>query len=87
MPNLQPYHIGMFYDNNPTVTWENRLTSKRPISAGRLLRALELRQRWSNVSPLLKLSIEVEKNDMSDVASQDFQYDKHNTLTTTHPHP
>ena len=85
MPNLKHCHIRMFCDNIPTFAWANILTSKHSISEGRLLRTLALRQRWAQVSPLLTLSISGEKNDTEDLLSQAFQYDKHNTLTATHP--
>ena len=65
------------------MAWANRLASKICMTAGRLLRALALRQRQAKVSPLITLCI-VGKNDMTDVASRSFWYDKYKTITSNH---
>ena len=75
-PDPNHCHIGMFCDNNTTVVWENRLSSKCSMEAGRLLRMLSLQKRRAQVSPLLTLSIAGDKNDMADVVLRAFWCDK-----------
>ena len=85
MPTIKHCHIGMLCDKSPTVAWANRLTLKRYIRAGRILRALSLQQRRAQVSPLLTMSISGEKNEMTDVTSQSLRYNDYKNLTSTHP--
>ena len=85
MKKVQHCHLRIFCDNTPTTAWMNRLISKRSIIAGRILHAIELWQWRSQVSPLLTFSIAGEKNDISEVMLQDFQYEEHKTLTDNQP--
>ena len=71
--DLRHKHVAMYCDNTPTVAWANRLASKNSKIAGRLLRALALRQRTRRASPLLSISIAGEDNVMADVASRSFR--------------
>ena len=66
---LRHQHIGAFCDNTPTVSWEAKLASKHSQIAGRLLRALALRQRVQRSSPLVTVSIAGKENDMADASS------------------
>ena len=65
-------HVGAFCDNTPTVSWAAKLASKRSRIAGRLLRALALRQRVQRSSPLITVSIAGVDNDMADASSRSF---------------
>jgi hypothetical protein len=71
--NLQPGdHIALFSDNSPTVSWVRRMASKGSLVSDQLLRALALRMKLRQVSPLTPLHIEGKKNAMTDIPSRSF---------------
>jgi hypothetical protein len=64
-------HALTFCDNTPAVSWATRMASKSqsPI-AGRLIRALALRQRTVQSAPLQVLHVPGEQNILADTASR-----------------
>ena len=68
------YHrsIGIFSDNTPTVAWANKLSAKKSRLAGRLLRALALRQQATKSAPAVTASIAGIANIEADNASRWF---------------
>ena len=66
-------HIGMFSDNSPTVSWATKMAShaSTPV-AGRLIRALAMRQRTTQSAPAKVEHISGVENVSADVASQSF---------------
>jgi hypothetical protein len=69
-------HIALFSDNSPTVSWVRRLAAKGSLVAGELLRALALRMKQRQVSPLTTLHIAGQKNAMTDIPSRSFGSEK-----------
>ena len=65
-------HIALFSDNQPTVSWVERLAAKSSAVAGQLVRALALRLKKKGVSPLTMLHIAGEENAMTDIPSRSF---------------
>ena len=65
-------HCAVFSDNSPTVSWTQRLAAKSSLVAGQLLRALALRLKTSNVSPLTPLHIPGPENSITDIPSRSF---------------
>jgi hypothetical protein len=65
-------HFALFSDNSPTVSWVNRLAAKGSLVAGELLRALALRMKAKQVSPLTTLHIAGQDNAMTDIPSRSF---------------
>jgi hypothetical protein len=65
-------HIALFSDNSPTVHWVRRMAAKGSLVADQLLRALSLRMKLRQVSPLTTLHIEGKKNAMTDIPSRSF---------------
>jgi hypothetical protein len=63
-------HVALFSDNSPTVSWVKRLASKRSTVAAQLLRALALRLKATQVSPLTPLHIAGCQNSMTDIPSR-----------------
>jgi hypothetical protein len=47
----------LFSDNQPTVSWVDRLASKNPVLTGQLVRALTLRMKKARVSRMIPLRI------------------------------
>jgi hypothetical protein len=75
--DLQPGdHIALFSDNSPTVSWVRRMASRGSLVADQLLRALTLRMKLRQVSPLTTLHIEGKKNAMTDIPSRSFGSEK-----------
>jgi hypothetical protein len=73
-------HIALFSsDNSPTVSWVRRLAAKGSLVAGELLRALALRMKQKQVSPLTTLHIAGQKNAMTDIPSRSFGSEKSGT--------
>ena len=60
-------HAALFSDNQPTVSWVDRLVSKGSKVAGQLIRALALRLSMSGVSPITTLHIRGIENAMTDI--------------------
>jgi hypothetical protein len=64
-------HVALFNDNSPTVHWAERLTAKSG-PAGFIMRALALRLKAREVSPLTPLHIAGDENSISDIPSRSF---------------
>jgi len=65
-------HAALFSDNQPTVSWVQRMASKSDGVAGELVRALALRMQASGVSPLTTLHVPGKENAMTDIPSRSF---------------
>ena len=65
-------HVALFSDNQPTVSWVQRLASKSSVVAGQLVRALALRLKMTGASPLTPLHIAGVQNAMTDIPSRSF---------------
>ena len=74
VPSLRHEHVALLSDNSPTVSWVQRMASKRSQVAGNLLRALSLRMRVRRASPLTALHIPGIHNRIADVPSRSFGY-------------
>ena len=64
--------VGIFSDNTPTVSWATKLCAKNSMLAGRLLRALALRNNITKASPVVTASIPGKNNIRADNASRWF---------------
>ena len=49
--------VGIFSDNTPTVSWATKLCAKNSMLAGRLSRALALRNNMTKAAPVVTASI------------------------------
>jgi hypothetical protein len=75
--DMQPgCHIALFSDNLPTVSWIQKMAAKGSKVADQLLRALCLRMKQRNISPLTSLHISGKKNAMTDIPSRSFGSEK-----------
>ena len=66
------YHVSVFSDNQPTVSWVDQLASKSSVFTGQLLRKLALRSKMKIASPLTPLHIPGNQNAMTDIPSRSF---------------
>ena len=64
--------IRFFLDHTPTVVWANKLSVKHSGFAGRLLRALAIRQQATKSDPAVTVSIAGKTNTEVDNASRSF---------------
>ena len=71
--DLTAAHVGIYSDNTPTVAWATRLAASNSQIATFLLRALALRLRKRQASPLLCASIPGKDNTMADTSSRAFR--------------
>ena len=71
-PSLNGAHVALFSDNSPTVHWVERLASRHSDVAMQLIRALALRLKTQNASPLTPLHIAGVQNAMTDIPSRSF---------------
>ena len=71
-PDLDGCHVALYSDNTPTVSWVDRMASKKSAIAMQLLRALALRLQFTRASPLTPLHIPGVQNAMSDIPSRSF---------------
>jgi len=62
--------VAVFSDNQPTVSWVDRLASKSSEVAGQLLRAMALRMKMRGAAPLTALHIPGKQNAMTDIPSR-----------------
>jgi hypothetical protein len=76
VPSLRDKHIGIYSENTPSFAWTTKMASKRSKVAGKLIRALTLRQLDCMASPLVTLHIAGIINDMADIPSRSFGYKK-----------
>ena len=70
--DLTDAHVALFSDNSPTVSWVDRLASRKSKVATQLLRALALRLQITRSSPLTSLHIPGEQNAITDIPSRSF---------------
>jgi hypothetical protein len=71
---LRRTHIAIRSDNTPTVAWVASMSSKSKFpTAGRLIRALAMRQRVSQSAPAQVGYIPGPENTLADLASRSFQ--------------
>lgn len=70
--DLRHQHVAVFCGNQPTVPLVKCMASKHSRIAGRLLRALALRQMISEASPLVAVSIAGAESKTADVSSRSF---------------
>ena len=64
--------VALFSDNSPTVSWVQKLASKRSVVAAQLVRALALRVKKQGAAPLTALHISGVENAITDVPSRSF---------------
>ena len=64
--------MGLFSDNQPTVSWVRRMASNSSFVAGQLVRALALRLKNYQALPLTPMHIAVVENAMPDIPSRSF---------------
>jgi len=74
--NLKHEHVCLLSDNDPSVNWLERMSSKKSIVAGRILRILSIRMRHCRASPLTPLHIPGVHNRIADIPSRSFGYKK-----------
>ena len=65
-------HAALFSNNQPTVSWVDRLASKSSVVASQLVRALALCMKKVRVSPITPLHIRGAENPLADVPSRSF---------------
>ena len=70
--NLSHKHVALFSDNSPTVSWVDRMASRKSRVAARLVRALALRLNLSRVCPLTPVHIPGVENALADIPSRSF---------------
>ena len=61
------YHVSVFSNNQPPVSWVNQFASKRSLVAGQLLRAMALGFKMKGASPLTSFHIVEKQNAMMDI--------------------
>ncbi len=70
--NITNINAALFSDNSPTVSWIDRLASRRSLTGAHLIRALALRLKVKQCCPLTPLHVAGTKNSMADMASRSF---------------
>jgi hypothetical protein len=65
-------HAAVFSDNDPTVSWVDRLACRGSKVADQLIRALALRLKVKQVSPLTPQHIKGKQNSMTDIPSRSY---------------
>lgn len=74
--NLKHEHVCLLSDNDPSVHWLERMSSKKSLVASRLLRILAIRMRYCRASPLTPLHIPGIHNRIADIPSRSYGYKK-----------
>ena len=74
--DLKHKHILLLSDNSPSVSWVDRMASKRSLPAGELLRILAFRINANKACPITPLHIPGVHNRISDIPSRSFGYKK-----------
>ena len=69
---LKNKHLALLSDNDPTVTWTKKLTSRNSKTAAALLRILATRMKLAKVSPLIPMHIPGPENGITDIPSRSF---------------
>jgi hypothetical protein len=72
VPDLTHKCISLYSNNSPSVSWLQRLVSRRSTIAMQLIRALALRLQLRKVSPLTTLHIAGHNNQMTVIPSRYF---------------
>jgi hypothetical protein len=70
--DLSAARIALYSDNSPSVSWIQRLASRRSPVAMQLIRALALRLQFRKASPLTTLHIAGIRNQLTDIPSRSF---------------
>lgn len=70
--DLGERQVAVFSDNDPTVSWVKRLSSKHSIIAAQLVRALALRIKLKRACPITPCHIPGVENSMTDIPSLSF---------------
>lgn len=70
--DMRQTNIALFSDNSPSVSWVERMASKRSVVGSRLIRALALRMKMCAACPLTPLHVAGKRNSMADMASRSF---------------
>jgi hypothetical protein len=70
--NLSHKHLALFSNNLPTVSWVDRMASRKFCVAARLVRALALRLNLHRVCPLTPVHIPGVENALADIPSRSF---------------
>ena len=65
-------HVGLFSDNKGAASWVCRFAAKSLFIADQLLRALALRQKKRQTSPLTPMHVAGKKNAITDIPSRSF---------------
>ena len=71
-PKLWSSHVALFSDNSPTIGWVKRLAARGSLVAMQLVRALTLRLKKYEASPLTPLHISGEETFMTDITPRLF---------------
>jgi hypothetical protein len=74
--NLKHEHVCLLSDNDPSVHWLEKMSSKKSLVASRLLRILAIRMRYCRASPLTPLHIPGIHNRIADIPSRSYGYKK-----------
>jgi hypothetical protein len=71
-PKMTNLHIALFSDNIPTVSWVDKLASKRSAVGAHLVRALAFRLKVKQCCPITPMHVAGRQNSMADMASRSF---------------
>jgi hypothetical protein len=71
-PTMAEKNFAMFSDNSPSVSWIDRMASKKSAIGAHLLRALTLRLKMKHCCPITPLHVAGKHNMMADCASRSF---------------
>jgi hypothetical protein len=72
-PDLEHKHIALFSDNLPTVSWVEKMASRKSRIAAQLIRALALRLNIKQTCPLTPVHIPSVENALTDITSRLFR--------------
>ena len=72
VPCLKNKHIALLSDNDPTVNWTKKLTSRNSKTAAALLRIMATRLKAAGASPGIPTHIAGEENAITDIPSRSF---------------
>jgi hypothetical protein len=71
-PDLAHKHIALFSNNSPTVSWVNKMASRKSRIAAQLVRALALCLNVQKTCPLIPVHIPGMENALTDILLQSF---------------
>ncbi len=72
VPDLAHKHIALFSSNLPTVSWVNKMASRKSHIAAQLVRALALCLNVQKTCPLTPVHIPGVENALTDIPLQSF---------------